>query len=137
MRAAEQQPNFRRGKSPGPYEAVLIDQTTFITFVTSELTETLGEVYDNRMSAFQVDLPPDLGRFVEEKVRKGGFKSASEFLTELVRDHQIEESLTPDGAEELREEIRAGMDDVQNGRVIQTTAREIIDRCRKNSGNRI
>jgi antitoxin ParD1/3/4 len=65
-----------------------------------------------------VSLTPELERFIKEKVASGLYNSASEVVREALRLLDDRDRLYQMRLEELREEIRIGIEQIEQGRVI-------------------
>lgn len=72
-----------------------------------------------------VSLTPELDRYVHEKVKSGRYNSASEVLREALRTMQDQENLKALQIEDIRQKIREGVDDLDNGRYIEGTIDEL------------
>lgn len=66
-----------------------------------------------------VSLTPELEAFVHEKVASGRYTSASEVVRESLRLLEEREWIRQRRVEELRAEIKKGIDDLEAGRVIE------------------
>lgn len=62
-----------------------------------------------------ISLPPDLEKFIDEKVRTGHFESASAVVQSAVALLREEESLSGQDLADLRAEIRVGLDQLDAG----------------------
>lgn len=63
----------------------------------------------------ELTLPDDLAEFVEEKVRSGQFASAADVVRGALSVLRAEERLTPQDVEELRAELRVGLEQLDRG----------------------
>lgn len=64
-----------------------------------------------------VSLTPELENLVNQKVASGLYNSASEVVREALRLLQEQDELKRIRLEELRQEIRKGLDDIEQGNV--------------------
>ncbi len=62
-----------------------------------------------------ITLPPELARFVEEKVRAGQYRDATELVTGAVALLRREEELTPDDLAEMRADIQSALAQLDRG----------------------
>lgn len=62
-----------------------------------------------------VVLSPEMERFVQEKVKSGQFGSPSDVIDGALSVLRTSEQLTPEALEELRAEIRHGLDQLDRG----------------------
>ena len=79
----------------------------------------------------QVSLTPDLERFVEQKLKEGGFASASEVVGSALAMWRSQEELTPDDLDELRAEIRVGMEQSRRGESTPLDMEAIKEKVRR------
>jgi antitoxin ParD1/3/4 len=63
----------------------------------------------------QVTLTPEQQRFVEEKLKAGGFASASEVVGSALAMWKSQEELTPEDVDELRVQIQVGLEQSRRG----------------------
>jgi len=82
------------------------------------------------MAVIQLELPPELERFLKGKVRSDGFASEAEAIQAMVADWKLQEDLTAEDLRELREEIEIGLRDLESGRTLDYSARDVIEFCR-------
>jgi putative addiction module CopG family antidote len=62
-----------------------------------------------------ITLPPELAKFVEEKVRAGQYRDATEVVTGAVALLRQEEELTPDDLAEMQAEIATALAQLDRG----------------------
>jgi antitoxin ParD1/3/4 len=67
------------------------------------------------MTSMNVSLPESLRQYVEEKVREGGYGSASEFIRELIRIAKARETKEA----ELRELVQLGLEQLHRGESLE------------------
>ena len=67
------------------------------------------------MTSMNISIPESLREFVEAQVRERGYKSASEYVRELIRDAR--ERLTKEVA--LRELINVGLEQLRRGESVE------------------
>lgn len=79
----------------------------------------------------QVSLTPDLERFVEQKLKEGGFASASEVVGSALAMWKSQEELTPDDLDELRAEIEVGMAQSRRGESTPLDMEAIKEKVRR------
>ena len=90
-------------------------------------------------STLNISLPETQRIFVEEKVKKEGYGTISEYVRELIREAQRKEELKEQQREYLRQEIQKGIDDIREGRFVtletpedyEQLAEQIIQRGRE------
>lgn len=63
-----------------------------------------------------VSLTPELEQFVEEKIKSGMYKSQSEVIRESLRLLKREDELRDNQLEDLRREIRIGLNELKEGK---------------------
>lgn len=87
-----------------------------------------------------VVLSPEMERFVQEKVKSGQFQSPSEVIDGALSVLKSSEELTPDALDELRAEVRHGLDQLDRGEGRPWDIEELKSRVRQNvsgsNGNR-
>lgn len=66
-----------------------------------------------------VSLTPDLEAFIHEKVKSGGYASASEVVREALRRLVNDDSLRRMELNRLRAEIQVGLDQAARGEVLE------------------
>lgn len=69
-------------------------------------------------STLNISLPETQRLFVEEKIKKEGYGTISEYVRELIRAEQRKEEAKQQQLEILRQEIQKGADDIREGRSI-------------------
>lgn len=62
-----------------------------------------------------VSLTPELERFIEEKLKSGGFGSASEVVGSALAMWKAQEELSAEDVEELRAQIQIGLEQSRRG----------------------
>ena len=90
-------------------------------------------------STLNISLPEAQRLFVEEKIKKEGYGTISEYVRELIRAEQRKEELKEMQREILRQEIQKGVDDIREGRFVtletpedyEQLAEQIIKRGRE------
>jgi antitoxin ParD1/3/4 len=65
-----------------------------------------------------VSLTPELETLVQQKVQSGLYSSASEVVREALRLLNDRDTVQQQRLEELRREIKIGLDDLNHGRVV-------------------
>lgn len=78
-------------------------------------------------STLNISLPEPERLFVEEKVKKEGYETISEYVRELIREEQRKDELKESQREILRQEIQKGIDDIREGRSITFSGQDDID----------
>ena len=78
-----------------------------------------------------VSLTPQLERFVQQKVRKGAYQTASEVVREALRGMAERESRRALELDLLRQEINIGLDDVRSGRVTDLNTKRLKSEARR------
>lgn len=85
-----------------------------------------------------VSLTPELENLVNEKVSSGLYNSASEVVREALRLLQEQDELKRIRLDEFRKEIKAGADELRQGRFKSyETADELIDDIEKRGKERL
>ncbi|EQD49198.1 addiction module antidote protein, CopG/Arc/MetJ family, partial [mine drainage metagenome] len=85
----------------------------------------------------KVSLKPPLERFVANRVKMGQYRSPSDMVNEALEVLKEQEQFTPAHEAFLRREIRRGVAQLDTGKSINFTAKQIIAEERKRSdGNR-
>ena len=82
-----------------------------------------------------ISIPESLRRFIEEKVRDGGYGSVSEYVRELIRDARERESKKAT----VRELLRTGLDQIRAGEFEEIDERSLvqfIEKIKANARNR-
>ena len=69
-------------------------------------------------ASVNVSITPELEEFVQSLVASGRYHSASEVVRDALRLLRRHDELTRIEAEELRREIQLGLDDLEQGRVV-------------------
>lgn len=101
----------------------------------TDLTGPSDAAYLLCMAAIQLELPPDLEKFLKDKVQSDGFASEAEAIRAMVVDWKLQEALTADDLRELREEVEIGVRDLECGRTVNFSARDVIASCRPSSSS--
>jgi Arc/MetJ-type ribon-helix-helix transcriptional regulator len=96
----------------------------------TDLTGPSDGAYLLCMAAIQLELPAELETFLKGKVRRDGFASEAEAIQAMVVDWKLQEALTADDLRELREEVEIGLRDLESGRTLSYSARDVIEACR-------
>lgn len=65
-----------------------------------------------------VSLTPELETLVQQKVQSGLYSSASEVVREALRLLNDRDTIQQQRLEELRREIKVGLDDLNHGRIV-------------------
>ena len=86
------------------------------------------------MATMNVSLTPQMLAFVDELVRVGGYKSASEVISDSLRLLEHEKALEAEKREILTREIEAGLTDAQAGRFSDRTSADIARAVIRTSG---
>jgi antitoxin ParD1/3/4 len=79
----------------------------------------------------QVSLTPELERFVEEKLKSGDFESASEVIGSALAMWKAQEKLTSEDLEELRAQIRVGLEQARRGESTPLDMNAIKEQARR------
>ncbi len=83
-----------------------------------------------------ITVPSDLSAAVEGAVEAGDYASTGEVIREALREWKARRDLRDREREALRADIRAGLADVEAGRVRDFDAERIAGRGRARSANR-
>lgn len=75
-------------------------------------------------STLNISLPEAQRLFVEEKIKKEGYGTISEYVRELIREEQRKDELKELQRELLRQEIQKGIDDIREGRSVKLETEE-------------
>ena len=90
-----------------------------------------GEGGFSAMATMNISLPDSLKSYVDSRVSKDGYGTASEYFRELIRqDQQRREREQEERAqlEKLREEVEAGLTAIREGRFKEyASAEELVD----------
>ena len=78
-------------------------------------------------STLNISLPETQRLFVEEKIKKEGYGTISEYVRDLIRAEQRKEESKQQQIEILRQEIQKGIDDIREGRSITLKTSEDYD----------
>ncbi len=78
-------------------------------------------------STLSISLPETQRIFVEEKIKKEGYGTISEYVRDLIRAEQRKEEVKQQQFEILRQEIQKGADDMREGRFITFSSQDDID----------
>ncbi|OFV98777.1 MAG: CopG family transcriptional regulator [Acidobacteria bacterium RIFCSPLOWO2_02_FULL_61_28] len=78
-----------------------------------------------------VSLTPELERLVNKKVQSGMYSSASEVIREALRLLKEQEELRRRKLEELRKEIRIGLEQAKRGEGVPLDIAKLKSRLRK------
>ena len=81
-----------------------------------------------------VTLPPDLAKFVEEKVKSGAFASASEVVGEALLRWERFDRIHVSTLDELREKIAVGLEQLRRGEGIDGAT--VFEELRRRSSER-
>jgi antitoxin ParD1/3/4 len=73
----------------------------------------------------RVTLSRDLQRFVEEKMRTGGYSKPGEVVRDALLAMQAQDDLTPDEIVELRREVMIGVRQAERGEFVEFTAADV------------
>jgi antitoxin ParD1/3/4 len=73
------------------------------------------------MTSMNVSLPENLRKYVETKVREGGYGSASEFIRELIRAAKSQETKEA----ELRSLVELGLEQLRRGESVDLSETEL------------
>lgn len=86
-----------------------------------------------------VSLSPELAKFVEEKLKAGGFASPSDVVRNALAMWKAQESLTAKDTEELRAQIEIGLAQSRRGEstpLDMTAIREQVRKLRAAGGRK-
>ena len=67
-------------------------------------------------STLNISLPDTQRDFVEQKIKKEGYGTISEYVRNLIREEQRKDERRQQEIEFLRAEIQKGVDDIREGR---------------------
>ena len=87
----------------------------------------------------QVSLTPEQQRFVEQKLKDGGFASASEVVGNALAIWKSQEELTSQDLDELRAQIQVGLEQSRRGEsapLDMEAVREKVRRLRETGGRK-
>lgn len=79
-------------------------------------------------STLNISLPETQRLFVEEKIKREGYSTISEYVRELIREEQKKDEFREMQREMLRQEIQKGIDDIRAGRSTTLESAEDYDR---------
>ena len=77
-----------------------------------------------------IEIDPELERYVAEKVRSGAYPSASAAINDVIAAAKAQEELTPDDVAELRALIAIGAEQADRGDVASWDADAMRKRLR-------
>jgi len=83
-----------------------------------------------------IRLTPDMQKFVDEKVRSGQFRSASDVVNDALLALQTQDEFSPEDVEELRAEIAAAVEQADRGQFVEFSAETVIAEGRAILANR-
>jgi antitoxin ParD1/3/4 len=86
-----------------------------------------------------VSLTPEQQRFVDEKLKAGGFASASEVIGSALALWRSQEELTPEDVNELRAQIQVGLEQSRRGEstpLDMAAVKEQVRRLRASGGRK-
>lgn len=63
----------------------------------------------------EITLPPEILKFIEEKVQAGQFQSSSDVICGAIGVLKAQEELTSEDIAELREEVAIGLEQLERG----------------------
>lgn len=69
-------------------------------------------------STLNISLPDTQRDFVEQKIKKEGYGTISEYIRNLIREEQRKDEIKQQELEFLRKEIQKGVDDIREGRFV-------------------
>ncbi len=78
-----------------------------------------------------VSLTPQLERLIQQKVREGGYQTASEVVRDALRLLDERDTRRSLELRQLRQKIQAGMEDIGNGQVADLDLKRIKAEARK------
>ena len=78
-------------------------------------------------STLNISLPETQRTFVEEKIKKEGYGTISEYVRQLIREEQRKDARREQEMEFLCAEIQKGVDDIREGRYKTFSNQEDID----------
>jgi len=81
-----------------------------------------------------ISLEPELERFVEAKVREGGFASPADVVRSALEMWKAQEELTPEDIEELRADLALAVEQARSGQSTPLDMQEIRDEVRRLRG---
>lgn len=79
-------------------------------------------------STLNISLPETQRTFVEEKIKKEGYGTISEYVRQLIREEQRKDARREQEMEFLRAEIQKGVDDIRAGRSTRLETPEDYER---------
>lgn len=62
-----------------------------------------------------ISLPPELARYVQDKIRSGAFASADEVVRAALDSQRLQEEITQEDVKELRALVAVGLDQANRG----------------------
>jgi putative addiction module CopG family antidote len=74
----------------------------------------------------KIELPPEMERFVERKVRAGEYSNPGDLVRDAIQVLMDQEALTPEQAAYLREEVGRGIAQADRREYAQFNAESII-----------
>ena len=77
-----------------------------------------------------VQLSPDLERFVDQKIRDGQYQSVDDLVCSALQVLRQQESLSREDVAELRREIALGLEQLERGESVPWDAAVLKDRIR-------
>jgi antitoxin ParD1/3/4 len=81
-----------------------------------------------------ITLSPEMQRFLDEKLKTGQFTSASDVIDSALAILRDSETLNEEGLNELRRDIRVGIDQLDNGEGRPWNADEMKALMRERAG---
>jgi antitoxin ParD1/3/4 len=82
----------------------------------------------------EIVLPPDLLKFVEEKVQTGQFRSPTDVILGALESMKDQEDLTSEDVAELREEVAIGLEQLARGDCAEWDAERTKATLRERAG---
>ena len=95
-----------------------------------------GELRMGEIERMTVTLTAEMAEDVRQAVKAGEYASSSEVIREALRDWRHNRALRKRRIQELRADVRAGLEDIGDGRVREFDADRIIAEGRKRSAGR-
>ncbi len=77
----------------------------------------------------EVEIKPELRRFIEDELKAGHYDSPDEMINLALANLQSPEELSAEEIEDLRAEVDIGIAEADRGEFVDITAEEIIAQC--------
>jgi antitoxin ParD1/3/4 len=77
-----------------------------------------------------VQIKPELQRFIEDQVKLGRYESTDDVMNAAVAALQADSELSPEEIDDLRAKIDVGLAEADRGEFLEFTAEDVIAECR-------